>query len=541
VQVPGRQCVTQEGAAVAVRIRLLGIFGVDIDDQPVPESMWTRRDVAALVKALALSPARRLHREQVVDMLWPDLSPQEAAPRLHKATHFARRAIGLPDAIVLRGGMILLLPDQPVTVDLVEFEAAAESALAERGRGSAVNVLDRYEAEALPGDLYSEWADITRERVAALRRRLLRQAQRWTAVVELDPLDEEARVGLMHERARSGDLHGALREYERWERLLQRELGDKPGADARSLRDELAERLRLGGALSIADEGRLEQQIRFCKTSDDVTLAYAMSGHGPPLVKVANWLTHIDYDWQSSVWRHWLVELSRRSRLVRYDERGCGLSDRDIPRQSFGSWVTDLETVVDASGLDRFPLLAISQGAAVAVEYVARHPERVTKLLIYGGYAQGRTVRQTTEEGRQLEAVQIELARLGWGTDAPAFRQVFTSQFMPDGSRELWDEFNELQRRTTSAENAAKVLRITGGIDVRKAARQIQVPTLVLHARHDQRPPYEQGRLLASLIENSRFVTLQSNNHILLADEPAWPIFLAEMDAFLAEDASDGR
>ncbi|MGB8386117.1 MAG: alpha/beta fold hydrolase [Dermatophilaceae bacterium] len=218
---------------------------------------------------------------------------------------------------------------------------------------------------------------------------------------------------------------------------------------------------------------------------------------------------------------------------MRYDERGCGLSDREIPDPRLEDWVRDLETVVDAANLEEFDLLGISQGGAVAVVYAARHPERINRLVLYGTYAQGRLARATTPDEDSMHRLQVELARLGWGRDDPAFRQVFTSQFMPDGSRELWDRFNDLQRLTTSPHNAARILDTFGTIDVRAEARRITAPTLVMHARHDQRPPFAQGRLLASLIPHSRFVALDSNNHILLADEPAWKVFLTEVEGFL--------
>lgn len=198
--------------------------------------------------------------------------------------------------------------------------------------------------------------------------------------------------------------------------------------------------------------------------------------------------------------------MSGRHQLIRYDERGCGLSDRDVPDHTFEAWISDLETVVDAAGLDRFPLLGISQGGPVAIAYAARHPERVSHVVICGSSAQGRRARATSESDLRLHQLQVDLATNGWGIDDPAFRQVFTAQFMPEGTRELWDAFNELQRQTTSPENAARVLDVTGGIDVVGLAPLVQAPTLVLHARDDHRPPFEQGRLLASLIPDSRFV-----------------------------------
>jgi pimeloyl-ACP methyl ester carboxylesterase len=277
----------------------------------------------------------------------------------------------------------------------------------------------------------------------------------------------------------------------------------------------------------------VQQPVQFCTTADGVRLAFASAGVGRPLMKVANWLSHLEYDWESPVWHHWWRDLSAGRRLVRYDERGCGLSDWDVDEFSLEAWVTDLETVVDASGLTRFPLIGISQGGPVAITYAARHPERVSGLILYGTYAEGRRARARTSLGEDEARLHLQLARLGWGRDEPAFRRVFAMQFMPEGTLEQWDAFDELQRVTTSPGNAVRFMEAFHALDVRDTAATLAVPTLVLHARRDARAPVELGRQLAALIPGSRFVTLDSANHLLLGDEPAWRQFLGELESFL--------
>ncbi len=277
----------------------------------------------------------------------------------------------------------------------------------------------------------------------------------------------------------------------------------------------------------------LQQQIRFCKTNDGVRLAYAIVGKGPPLVKASNWLSHVEYDWQSPVWRPFLEQLARNRTVIRYDERGCGLSDWNVADLSFESWVRDLEAVADAIGLRRFPLLGISQGGPIAVAYTVRHPERVSHLVLYGVYARGHLNRDPTPTQRIEVDTLLNLIRVGWGRENPAFRQVFTSRFIPGGSLEQLHWFNELQRATASPENAARLFTVLTTIDVRDLAPKVGCPTLVLHAREDAAVPYEEGRLMAALIPDARFVTLESRNHLLLEGEPALRRFMAEVDTFL--------
>jgi pimeloyl-ACP methyl ester carboxylesterase/DNA-binding winged helix-turn-helix (wHTH) protein len=278
-------------------------------------------------------------------------------------------------------------------------------------------------------------------------------------------------------------------------------------------------------------------ELRFCTTDDGVRLAYAQMGDGPPLVKVANWLSHLDYDRETPVWRHWLVELSRRFRLVRYDERGCGLSDWDVPDFSFESWVRDLGAVVDAVGLSRFPLLGLSQGGPVAVAYAARYPERVSHLVLHGAFVQGRLRRARTDEERELAQMRIDIARLGWAKPDPTYRQVFLSRFLPEGTQEEWRVFDELQKRSTSTENAVRFLETFADIDVTEEAPKVQAPTIVVGVRHEPDDMFEQSRILASLIPNARLVSLDSSNHLLPERDPGWRQFLAALDEFLPSAA----
>ena len=277
------------------------------------------------------------------------------------------------------------------------------------------------------------------------------------------------------------------------------------------------------------------QHIAFCRAGDGIRLAYAVTGDGPPLVRAANWMTHLGYDVESPVWRHWVRDMSAHHTFIRYDERGCGLSDWDAKDFTFHDWVTDLESVVDAVGLERFPLLGVSQGGAVAVAYAARHPEKVTKLVLCGAYARGRAVRAQSEDEKRAAALDLDLARVGWGRDDPAFRQVFAAQFLPDGTRADWDAFDQLQRRTTSPENAVRFLQEFAHIDVREQAGHVRCPTLILHSRNDHRVPMRYGEELAALIPDSRLVALASSNHLLTATEPGWRVFCDEVGAFLAD------
>jgi len=281
--------------------------------------------------------------------------------------------------------------------------------------------------------------------------------------------------------------------------------------------------------VAAASRPTLNQEVRFCTASDGVRIAYALAGQGPPLVKAANWLNHLEYDWQSPIWSHLLHELASRYQLIRYDERGNGLSDWDVADISFEAFVRDLESVVEATKLKRFALLGISQGCAVSIVYAIRHPERVSHLVLYGGFARGRT-RRDPDHSKTL----LSIVEQGWGKENPAFRQFFTSLFFPDGTPEQMQWFNDLQQMTTSTENALRIMRATGDLDISDLLPQVKVPTLVLHCRNDAAVMFDEGRRLAAGIPGAKFVTLESRNHLVLESEPAWEKFSSEMTAFLA-------
>jgi len=277
-----------------------------------------------------------------------------------------------------------------------------------------------------------------------------------------------------------------------------------------------------------------QQQIRFASSPDGVRLAYAVSGRGEPtIIKAATWLSHLEVDGESPVWRHLLREMSARGRFVRYDERGCGLSDRDVADLGFASWVRDLEAVADAIAAPRFALLGLSQGGAVAIAYAVAHPERVSHLVLHGAYARGRLVRANTPEMHDEAETMCRLAELGWGKDDPSFRQFFTSQFIPGGTPEQHRWFNEMERISTAPLTAARFMREFNAIDVMALLPEVRCPTLVLHSRHDVRVPFDEGRLLASAIPGARFVPIESSNHLLLEGEPGWRHWLEAVRAFL--------
>jgi class 3 adenylate cyclase len=278
----------------------------------------------------------------------------------------------------------------------------------------------------------------------------------------------------------------------------------------------------------------MEQQIRFCTSSDGTRIAYATVGQGPPVIRIRPWFTHLEFEWENPRSRSEIDRLSAHHLLIRHDGRGMGLSDRRVSDYSLEAHVRDLEAVVDALGLERFALYGHSQGGAAAITYAVRYPERVSHLILVGAFARmGWLI--DTEEGQQLFQTALTLIRQGWGTDLPAYRQFFTSLFMPDADAGAIQEFNEFQRISASPENAAALLSAMRDTDVSELLSQVRAPTLVVHCRGDAVVPFEAGRELAVGIPGARFLPLDSRNHAMLVHEPAAELLGKAVDAFLAE------
>ncbi len=278
------------------------------------------------------------------------------------------------------------------------------------------------------------------------------------------------------------------------------------------------------------------QEVRYCTAPDGTALAYAIAGHGQPLLKSAHFMTHLEHDWNSPTFGPFFHEMAAKYCFIRFDQRGNGLSDRNPNEISFDLFVQDIETVADAAGLERFSIYGLSQGAAVAISYAARHPERVSALILQGGYARGRLKRgKVSDDDRMKVEALTTLIRTGWGQDNPAFRQMFTTMFIPGASSKLADSFNEMMRVSTSPDVAAQIFEVNAQIEVSDILHQVKAPTLIIHGRRDAVSPFEEGRRLAAAIPNAQLVELDTANHIPLQDEPVWPRIIAEIDKFLAE------
>ena len=498
-------------------------------------------------------------RDRLTNLLWGDRGDRQARHSLSQTLTSIRGVIGdAADPFTAERETLAARLDV-VSADVIDLVDLAERNDLESLRAAA----DLYRGPLLEGfrlheAAFDEWLAQERSRFHNLGLSVLMKlaereaaggdAAAATSVLEcalaLDQLSEEVHRRLMRLHLDRGNYNAVIRHYRDCSELLKRELGTVPEPATTALYAEARAKLKETPAAEAAPVHQIlapreeKQDIRFCMTADGVRIAFASAGDGPPLVKTANWLNHLEFDWQSPVWRHLLHDLTRDFRLIRYDERGNGLSDWKVDDFSIEAFVHDLETVVDAAGLDRFPLLEISQGCAVAISYAVRHPERVTSMVLHGGYAKGWRARANPSEIAQREAM-LTLVREGWGQDNPAFRQIFTSWYIPDGSLEQWRWWNDLQRISTSPDNAVRLMIELGKIDVTHLLPQVAVPTLVLHSRDDAAVPFSAGRELATSIPGARFLSLDSRNHVILEQEPAWPRFRDEVRSFLRAQGAE--
>jgi DNA-binding SARP family transcriptional activator/pimeloyl-ACP methyl ester carboxylesterase len=538
-----------------IRVALLGGFTAT-GPEGRPLALPTRK-AEAILAVLACRAGEPQPRERVTALLWGDRGDRQARHSLSQTLTSIRSIIGDGHEPFLAERESIAIEPAVVGADVIDFTAlAARDDLEGLRKAAALYRGPLLDGFRLAEAAFDEWLSQERARfqnlaVSVLTRLAEREAAAGEAeaavatlerAVMLDPLSEESHRNLMRLHLERGNYNAVIRHYRDCCDLLKRELGTVPEPATAALYQEA--RASLQGTARPARESaptgaaakpqRETQEIRFCMTGDGVRIAFASAGAGPPLVKTANWLNHLEFDWQSPVWRHLLREFSAEFRLIRYDERGNGLSDWKVDDFSLDALVRDLETVVDAAGLDRFPLLGISQGCAIAIGYAVRHPERVTRMVLHGGYAKGWRTRGNPSEIAKREAMQT-LVREGWGQENPAFRQIFASWYIPDGSPEQWRWWNDLQRISTSPENAARLMNDLGNIDVTHLLPQVTAPTLVTHSVNDAAVPFAAGRELASSIPGARFLPLDSCNHLILDHEPAWPRFLEEVLAFLHE------
>ena len=533
-----------------LELHLLGQIAIVRDGKQLalPRSRKTR----ALLAYLALE-GRQHRRDHLCAMFWevPDdprgalrwsltklrgLVDEPAARRIDADRDAVRfdRAGSRIDILEARGA--LGRTDAPVSVEEIERTEAAF-------RGELLEGLDLPDCHA-----YQSWLIAERQSARGLHAEILhwlierfgdapdRALPYARRLLQVSPYEPDAHVRLI----RLLDSAGWPEEAKQQRALSASQIasaGDGAALAAfqaalRRMDEAGPQERRIRREPSPDGKAAREQEIRFCTAPDGVQLAYATVGEGDPIVKAPNWLSHLEFEWQSPVWRHWLLELSRRNRLIRYDDRGNGLSDREVEEISFEASLRDLETVVDTAGLDRFTLFGISQGCAISIAYTVRHPERVRKLVLHGGYARGWRKRSNREQLERHDAL-MTLMKHGWSQENPAFRQVFTSLFVPDGTPEQMQWFNDLQRTTTSADNAMRIRSVRGDTDVSALLPRITVPTLVSHCLKDALVSFDEGRYLAMSIPNARFVPLDSRNHIILEKEPAWPRFCFELRRFL--------
>lgn len=521
-------------------IGVLGEFRVTRNGEPVP--LMPSRKTRALLAYLALA-SRPQRRERLCSLLWE--IPDDPRAALRWSLSKIRQVVDWDGRIRLKADReTVALDTEGIALDVAALRGLAPTGLAsaETGRLEAAAAAfrgDFLEDLALPNcPEYEAWRVAEAEEKARLRVAI--HAELAARLAGSDP--ERA---LVHARALgqlepdAPGLDALLADLTRRAPPASARIANLARAPAAPDRGaapvppvEAAPEAPETPTVEAPPERSAQQEMRFCTAADGTRIAWAISGEGPPLVRAPHWMTHLEYDWDSPLWRPWLSALTRRHTLVRFDQRGCGLSQRGVADVSFEAMVGDLEAVVDAAGLDRFALLGISQSCATSVAYAVRHPHRVSALVLYGGYVRGWRARGDPKEIARREAMAI-LIREGWGAGTPMFRQLFTSMFIPGATPQQAEWYNELQARSAAPEDAWRIQNAMADIDVCHLLPKVAVPTLVLHARGDLVAPLAAGKAFAEGIPGARFVELDSANHILLKHEPAFARFLEEVEAFV--------
>jgi DNA-binding SARP family transcriptional activator/pimeloyl-ACP methyl ester carboxylesterase len=498
-----------------VEIRVLGGFEVSVDERPVPSRAWRHQRAADLVKLLALASRHRLHREQVIEALWPHLPPDAGAANLRKAAHFARAALDSKEAVVLRRDQVALWPDAALSIDAERFESEGQSALRAGAPEACAAIADRYGGELLPEQRYEDWAGERRRDLRALYLQLLRRAGLWEQVVAEEPTDEPAHRTLMRMYAGADNRSAALEQYHGLRDALAG-LGLQPTEETQTLYREIAHAPPAASPISYVETG-------------GVNIAYQLVEGGPAdLLMIPGWTSHLALDWEEPYWVRWCERMTAFARLIRFDKRGTGLSDRPAGVQTLEERMEDARAVLDAVGADRVHVLGWSEGGPLAMLLAATHPERVLSLVLYGTQACFRREPDypwgATEEKRESFSAQVARE---WGALA------FASHFAPGGDNPFVRRWAAYQRAGASPSAAAELNRMNLAIDARSLLPEIHVPTLVLNRHGDPIGHPDAGRYIAEHVEGARFVELEGDDHIMwLGDGEA---LCAEIERFVLD------
>lgn len=538
-------------------LTLLGSTSIR-DTSDNKEIEFPTRKAKALFIFLAMSPNTRASREKLAGIFWGRSADEQARASLRQTLASLRKILNINNQCLIDSNSDdVYLASDLFHVDALLFEEQSDNEVT-----NTENAVNLYKGEFLDGfsikeDIFETWLREKREQLSELAKQKMRNlAEYWNSsgeldkalfitkrILNIDPLNENAHQTLMHLYTLTGQRELALKQYKFCEKVLKDELDVDPQQKTIELYQKILDKTPLIDDVSISThltpvlhdnyvhKNNIEQEIRYCVSSDNVRIAYAIAGNGTPIIKCGNWLTHLEHDWDTPIWRHLMQHLASTHTLVRYDARGNGLSDWDVDKINVDVFINDLETVANASGYKKFILLGTSQGCAISAAYAARNPDRVSHLVLYGGFAAGWNKRNN--EYKERGKAFLTLIEQGWGQDNPIFRQMFTSLFLPDGAHEQIVWFNDLQKKSAPPENAMRFYEALGDINVAKELPKITTPTLVMHCKYDAMVPFVAGQDLAKRISNSKFVALQGRNHLMLEQEPAWEQFKNEFNSFI--------